>query len=99
MLLLRGLGARPPASSVGCRVLLRGLGSGPAAPGGGGKRRRRRRSGRSGAAKPEELPKVAVVGRPNVGKSALCNRLAASAGGRGRRERALVHAQPHVTRD
>ena len=38
------------------------------------------------------LPKVAVVGYPNVGKSTLVNRLAGS-------REAVVHEQAGVTRD
>ena len=44
------------------------------------------------AASPERLPVVALVGRPNVGKSTLFNRLS-------RRRKAVVDDTPGVTRD
>ena len=48
----------------------------------------------------KNLPIVAIVGRPNVGKSSLFNRMTAVAVGRGASKRfAVVHDTPGVTRD
>lgn len=45
-----------------------------------------------GETPPEPEVAVAIVGRPNVGKSSILNRLAGE-------ERVLVHEEPHTTRD
>lgn len=46
----------------------------------------------AGEASEEQVPRVAVVGRPNVGKSLLFNRLLGE-------ERSIVDPVPHTTRD